>query len=166
MRSYAAFWGAPALAIGAIVSLSGCMHPTGAAAAQEAARQLTTNLRFGRMELVMEHVAPSEMAAYVASHKTWGGSIRIAEAEIEGLRLTGKDEATITVRISWYETSTQELRQTMLRQTWHDQKGDWLLTAEARADGDLGLFGEKVPAPPVVDEPHRTRQFETVRLPD
>jgi len=143
------------------------MHPTGAAAAQEAARQLTTNLRFGRMELVMEHIAPSEMSTYVTTHKAWGGTIRIAEAEIEGLHLTAKDEATITVRIAWYEASTQELRQTMLRQTWRDMKGSWLLTAEARADGDLGLFGEKVPnATPVSDEPHHARQFSTVRLPD
>lgn len=157
------------LRLSAIIGFSfvggaGCLNSSsGAAAAQEAARELTTNLRFGRMEMVMEHVSASEASVYMAQHKSWGSTIRIADAELAGLRMVSKDEATITVAVSWYEPQTQELRSTMLRQTWKDLKGGWLLTAEARADGDIGLLGEPRPAA-APEAAHHNAQFETVHL--
>ncbi len=115
------------------------------------------------MEMVMEHVSANEASAYLASHKAWGSSIRIADVELAGLRMASKDEAIITVAVSWYEPSTQELRNTILRQTWKDLKGGWLLTAEARADGDIGLLGEPRPAA-APEQAHHNAQFETVHL--
>ena len=151
--------------------LSGCLgQPTGAAAAQEAARELTINLRFGRMELVMERVAPAERDTYVASHRGWGNVIRIADAELDGMRLVSKEEAMVIVKVAWYEPTAQELRVTTLRQTWKETKGDWLLFAEARADGDVGLLGEPMPASngssaaPAGE--HHPAQFQTVRIAD
>ena len=148
--------------------LSGCLgQPTGAAAAQEAARELTINLRFGRMELVMERVAPAERDTYVASHRSWGSAIRIADVELDGMRLVSKEEAMVIVRVAWYEPTAQELRVTTLRQTWKESKDDWLLIAEARADGDLGLLGEpREIAPPSSPESHHPAQFQTVRIAD
>lgn len=147
-----------------LIGATGCLNSSsGAAAAQEAARDLTTNLRFGRMEMVMEHVSAAEAGTYMTTHKAWGSSIRIADAELSGLRMVSKEEALITVQVSWYEPSTQELRNTTLHQTWKDLKGGWLLTAEARADGDVGLLGEPRPAA-APEEAHHNAQFETVHL--
>lgn len=146
--------------------LSGCLgQPTGAAAAQEAARELTVNLRFGRMELVMERVAPAERDTYVASHRSWGNVVRIADAELDGMRLVSKEQALVIVRVAWYEANAQELRVTTLKQTWKETKGDWLLIAEARADGDLGLLGEPLPArQEAAPAEHHPAQFQTVRI--
>ncbi len=150
--------------------LTGCLgQPTGAAAAQEAARELTVNLRFGRMELVMERVAPAERDTYVASHRGWGNAVRIADAELAGMHLVSKEEALVIVRVAWYEPTAQELRMTTLRQTWKETKGDWLLFAEARADGDIGLLGEPTPAPAEnssAPAEHHPAQFRTVRITD
>ncbi|MEO7109241.1 MAG: hypothetical protein ABI183_02285 [Polyangiaceae bacterium] len=161
---FPAFLGLSALIVISLGAATGCLNSSsGAAAAQEGARELTTNLRFGRMEMVMEHVSASEASVYLATHKSWGNSIRIADVELSGLRMASKDEAIITVAVSWYEPSTQELRNTVLRQTWKDLKGGWLLTAEARADGDIGLLGEPRPAA-APEAPHHNAQFETVHL--
>ena len=117
------------------------------------------------MEMVMERVSANEAGAYMASHKSWGSAIRIADAELAGLKMASKEEAIVTVQVSWYEPQTQELRNTTLRQTWRDLKGGWLLTAEARVDGDVGLLGEPRPAT-APEAPHRNAQFETVHLAD
>ncbi|MGH7280998.1 MAG: hypothetical protein ACRELY_05700 [Polyangiaceae bacterium] len=157
------------LAVASSACLIGCLgQPTGAAAAQEAARELTVNLRFGRMELVMERVAPAERDTYVASHRGWGNAIRIADAELDGMRLVSKEEAQVIVKVAWYEPTAQELRVTTLRQTWKETKGDWLLVAEARADGDIGLLGEPIPAANPDSSPaeHHPAQFRTVRIAD
>jgi hypothetical protein len=63
--------------------------------------------------------------------------------------------------VAWYRIDQGDLRQTTLRQSWHDEKGEWRLVDEASADGDLGLLGE-----PVQDAPSRPKnaQFPTVRL--
>ncbi|MEO8796865.1 MAG: hypothetical protein ABI551_03195 [Polyangiaceae bacterium] len=157
-----------ALVIGVALATSGCLGQSGPAAAQEAARELNVNLRFGRMELVMERVSPGLRDAYVAQHRNWGSTIRIADSELDGMRLLSKEEALVIVKIAWYEPTEQELRVTTLRQTWKKEKDSWLLTAEARADGDLGLLGEHVP-PASKADPNERRppaQFQTVRIAD
>ena len=118
----------------------------------------------------MERVAPAERDTYVASHRGWGNVIRIADAELDGMRLVSKEEALVIVKVAWYEPTAQELRVTTLRQTWKETKGDWLLFAEARADGDVGLLGEPMPASnassAAPEGAHHPAQFQTVRIAD
>ncbi|HEX7665223.1 MAG TPA: hypothetical protein VF407_11945 [Polyangiaceae bacterium] len=161
--------GALVVGLGLALATTGCLGQAGPAAAQEAARELNTNLRFGRMELVMERVSPADRDTYVAQHRSWGNSIRIADSEMDGMSLLSKEEALVMVKVAWYEPTTQELRVTTLRQTWKKEKDNWLLTAEARADGDMGLLGEPIPASAKAPEPTERRppaQFQTVRIAD
>jgi hypothetical protein len=136
---------------------------TPASHAQEAAQNIAENERFGRIELVLEKVAPSARADFVKAHSAWGGRVTIADAELGNFHMSGTEDAEMNLRVTWYFASEQELRTTTLRQKWHGPKGNWQLTSEERVDGDIGLLGEKVivQAP---DEAPKHAQFPTVRI--
>lgn len=146
-----------------LVVLSGCLGQTPAAKMQETARDLNMNARFGRMELVVENVHPTYRDAFVQRHRTWGTQVRVADAELVGVRFTDK-EAESTVAVAWYEVSRQELRGTTLKQKWKNQRNDWFLESEERVDGDVGLFGEPIPQAPRAAKAHETAQFPTIRI--
>lgn len=122
---------------------------------------MNLNARFGRMELVVEQVHPTYRADFVSRHRAWGSKVRVADTEMVGLKFDDKVSESL-VSVSWYDVTQQELRGTTLRQKWKNQKGDWLLEAEERVDGDVGLFGEPVPARE--PRPHETAQFPTVHI--
>jgi hypothetical protein len=144
--------------------LAGCpMPPSAGARMQEAAMELNTNTRFGRMELAVEHVAPTEREEFIAHRRGWGSRIHLADYEMVGARMGKNDEdAEVSVKYAWYRPDEGDLRTTIVRQKWHDHKGDWQLVGEARVEGDLGLFGEPIPPPAVA--PRGNVQFPTVRL--
>jgi hypothetical protein len=135
------------------------------AMAQEAALELNLNARFGRMELAAERVSPKARAPFFDRRRAWGGSVRIADYDMTGLKMTGEDDAETFVKIAWYRANEGDLRVTTLKQKWHsDAKGDWKLTEEQRLEGDLGLLGEPpVPLAAVTEAPKRS-QFPTIYL--
>ena len=137
------------------------------ARAQEAALELNLNARFGRMELAAEHVAPKARDAFYEKRKGWGTTIRVADYDMTGLRMLHNDEdAETVVRVAWFRASENDLRTTTVKQKWHDFKGDWKLTEEARLDGDLGLLGDAAPPKAAANEagPARRAQFPTITL--
>lgn len=130
--------------------------------AQDAVSNIAENERFGRLELVMEKVSPKLRDEFLKNHAAWGGRVTIADTELGSFHMNGKEDAELNVRVTWY-SNEQELRSTLIHQKWHAEKGNWLLVAEARTDGDFGLLGEKV----VVQAPEETlthSQFPTVRI--
>ncbi len=163
---------APATAVLALFSslvLLGCPlgHQSGPARAQEAATELNVNTRFGRMELAAEHVAPAAREAFLTRRKAWGGNVRVADYELAGFAMKGDSDAEMLVKVAWYRVDQGDLRVTTLKQKWHDFRGDWRLVDESRADGDVGLIGEPVPAPAAEARgkaASKSAQFPTIRL--
>ncbi|MFO0679074.1 MAG: hypothetical protein U0169_21275 [Polyangiaceae bacterium] len=143
--------------------LLGCPVPQSRQArAQEAARELNLNARFGRTELVMERVAPASRIQYAMKHRLWGNGIRVADLEMTSLALQKEDEVVVTILVSWFRPDEDVLHGTTLKQKWKDFRGDWMLVDEETMDGELGLLGEQVvreKAPP-----RRQAQFPTIRL--
>ena len=139
-------------------------QPTGSARVQEAASEMNLNTRFGRMEMAAERVSSKGRGEFARHRENWGSKVRIADAELTGLKLLAKEEdAEVTVKVAWYRSDEQELRVTTVRQNWHDYKGDWKLDAEQRVDGDVGLLGEHI----TVDAKSPVRahaQFPTIRI--
>ncbi|MBV9948884.1 MAG: hypothetical protein JOZ69_18695 [Myxococcales bacterium] len=135
--------------------------PTALARGQQAAQEFNQDVRFGRSELLLEHVSPSLRDEFVAHHRSWGAGIRLADVELAGMKAHGDGELQVVVRVSWYRPEEQELRVTTLEQRWRSENG-WQLAAERRLDGDIGLLGETVvyQAPPDA----RSGQFPTIRL--
>jgi len=147
---------------GALV-LGGCpAPPTALARAQQVAQEFNQDVRFGRSELMMEHIAPAARDDFAAHHRAWGTGVRLADLELAGIRPRGDHALHVIVRIAWYRPEEQELRTTTLEQEWSDKNG-WQLVAEKRLDGDVGLLGEQV----VYEVPSASRppaQFPTVHL--
>ena len=134
-----------ALAFASSLFLLGCPHQSPPARAQEAATELNINTRFGRMELAAEKVAPAAREAFLARRRAWGGNVRVADYEMASFRMKGETDAEMVVKVAWYRIDEGDLRVTMLKQKWHDFRGDWRLVDEQRAEGDVGLIGEPVP---------------------
>ncbi|HVH43725.1 MAG TPA: hypothetical protein VM925_15330 [Labilithrix sp.] len=147
--------------------LLGCPvgHQSPPARAQEAATELNLNTRFGRMELASERVAPAAREAFLARRRAWGANVRVADYELAGFHMKGNADAEMLVKVAWYRMDQGDLRTTLLKQKWHDFKGEWKLVDENRADGDLGLMGEALPAPESAGKGNgRNAQFPTIRL--
>jgi hypothetical protein len=148
-----AFWAAP---------LAACITPpTPMARAQETTQEFNLDIRYGRTETAINHVAPSARDDFTAHHRAWGAGVRIAELEVAGLHPKGDQDCEVIVRVSWYRPDQQDLRTTTVKQHWHDTNG-WQLQSEERVEGDVGLLGETI----VFQQPEAAppAQFPTVRL--
>jgi hypothetical protein len=142
------------------VLFTGCVAPmTPVQRMQDAANDLTTATRFGRMDMALERVNRDSRDEFVRKHAGWGSAIRIADCDLSSLRLTDKEHATVTLTVSWQRIDESELRGTQIAQKWKDHQGRWLLESEERIAGDFGLLGE--PTTVVHGAPTRT-QFESI----
>lgn len=142
--------------------VTGCLGHNSRNQAQEAVMDLNEHARFGRMQVALTRVDDASREAFVHKHAGWGSQVQLADYEVLGLDVGDKDVATSYVRISWYRTDG-ELHATTLRQTWKKTKGDWKLVSEERADGDIGLLGERVEVL-TPDAPKSTAQFPSLRI--
>jgi hypothetical protein len=140
----------------------GC-NTSGVAKATSAIRDSNAHARFGRMIVAAEMVKPEERDKFLERRLLWGSNVQIADSEVLGMTMPTKEEAVAFVRVSWYRLEDGELRQTTIKQRWREVKEDWLLVAEERAGGDIGLLGEHVEvlAP---REPRANVQFPSVRI--
>lgn len=162
-----------ALILGFLLLVPACVGQTPPARAQEAANELNTNQRFGRMELVAERVSEGAREKFFERRKQWGGRIQIADNEVMAFKMKGDANAEVLLKVGWYRVDEGDLHTTVLKQSWKDFKGAWKLVSEERTDGDLGLLGEAA-EPPHVDvaaaketsERHAAdkRRFATIRL--
>lgn len=125
------------------VSAFGCLGgQTRVGKLQEAAQNMNTATRFGRMDIATEHVADKEMNEFARRHANWGGAVRVADLEYRGMRFVHEKKAIVSVAVAWQRMDEQELRVTELAQVWDYDQGKWKLVDETRTAGDVGLLGE------------------------
>src|SRR5262249_14722833 len=128
---------------------------------QDAANELGTATRFGRMDIAMERVSRAGREQFARRHAGWGNSIRIVDVDVLGLRLRDKEHADVALAVNWQRLDDSEMRSTEIAQHWTDHRGAWLLETEERASGDVGLLGE----PTTVVRPQRSgAQFESITI--
>lgn len=124
------------------------MAPTSAAQRlTDAAYEMNTATRFGRMDVAAEHVASKSMEDFQKHHVEWGRRVRIVDLEFGGARVEEKDNATVSVAVTWQKPDDAVVRSTTITQHWHDDKGTWHLVSEETKAGDDGLLGEPPPKP-------------------
>jgi hypothetical protein len=132
----------------ALVASAGCFPPgaNGGAKLAEVAYDMNVATRFGRIDIAMDHVAPTSVETFMAQHASWGRSLRVLDVEFAGVRMLPNGEARVDVLVMWQRVNGATLRTTQLAQTWRDHTGRWLVVKEEEAGGDVGLLDE--PAPP------------------
>ena len=110
---------------------------------QDSAHNLNVAMRFGRMDIATELVAPRSMSDFTQKHRGWGRELRLIDVEFQGIQPRGED-ATVLVAVGGQRHDEQDLRMTQLMQTWRYGTKGWKLIEEERVGGDFGLLGEQV----------------------
>lgn len=127
-----------------LLALAGCVPPTPAQKATDAARELNMGARWGRMNEAIGRAAPKAQAEFAKRRANWHDKLRIVETELTSLNMKDAMHATVQVDVSWMFDDDPTLRVTRLTQEWSDADGKWLMVSEKKIGGDPGLFGEKV----------------------
>jgi hypothetical protein len=138
---------------------SACGVPPVSERVTDAARDLNVAARFGRMDIAAGHTADAARENFLSRRAAWGHSVRILDVELAGMEMPDGSHAKVQVDYSWTRVSEGVVRTTRIAQDWEDTGKGWKLVREKRVQGDLGLFGEPVPA--TSSEPHPDVQFAT-----
>ncbi len=109
----------------------------------DAARELNTEARFGRLTVAAAHTEQSARPTFLQRRTLWGNEIRVVDVQIANLVMQDDSNAELTVQYAWTRMDEGVLRNTAITQTWTNASGKgWKLSREQRSGGDAGLFGE------------------------
>lgn len=107
-------------------------------------------IRWARIDLATERVAPDYRAEFVLAHRMWGHDIQIADADMTHVQIADDSEtATSLVTFAWYDERTMRLHNTVVQQRWTKTNDAFLLEAEVVVGGDETLLA---PPPEVETE--------------
>jgi len=134
--------------------LAGCIFQN-----LSSSRQLTDQvyafndeIRWARIDLATERVAPEYRAEFVLAHRMWGHDIQIADADMTHVQIADDSaSATSLVTFSWYDERTMRLHSTVIQQRWTKTDDAFLLEGEDIVGGDETLLGDP-PADVVVED--------------
>jgi hypothetical protein len=136
---------------------------TPSAKANDAARDLNVNSRFGEVTTVITMTSPAVRDQFVSRRVQWGKLIRVVDVELGNFTMSDTEHATVMVDFSWTRVDEGTLHTTQVQQDWSDETGEWLLVRERRVSGDVGLFGERIA--PIEAAPRPDVQFATRVIP-
>ena len=123
----------------ALLASSGCMPTMPTEKLMDAAYDHNTALRFGRMDVALEHVAAASREDWKRKHAEWGGRVRVLDLELSDIRMKARDKAEVRVRVEWQHVDEMELRSTELLQKWSHASG-WRMETEECTSGDRALL--------------------------
>lgn len=126
-------------------ALAGCLSPpTSAQRLNDAAYELNTATRFGRMDIASEHVSSLVRDEFARRHAEWGRGVRIVDLEFGGASMT-KEGADVLITVTWQRPSDPVVRVTSITQRWVETRGTWSMMDEEEK-GDPGLLAERAKA--------------------
>jgi hypothetical protein len=126
-------------------ALAACMPPqVPAREVSDVARDFNIATRFGRMDVAAEHTSKTHRQRFLDSRAGWGTDLRVVDVELSQLNVPDAETAEVVIDIAWVRMDENLLRSTRIHQEWENPGGGWLLNAERRVSGDVGLLGEKV----------------------
>jgi hypothetical protein len=138
------------IALGAWV-LSGCMlidSISPQVRLGDQVHQLNDEVRWGRVDLAAQRVAPTHRRAFIRAHRAWGSMVHVADADVTNMDLGLPDgRAASFVTYSWFDERTMELQSTTVRQLWVGEGEGYVLVGEEVIGGDETLL----PGMPVVE---------------
>jgi hypothetical protein len=152
------------VALFAVTAWAGCLGPqTPAAKANDAARELNVQSRFGDISSIVSMTAPAVRDEFLSRRAEWGRLIRVVDVDLANFTMLDTDHASVMVDFSWTRVDEGTLHTTRVHQDWSDTDGAWQLVRERRAGGDVGNFGERTA--PVEPAPRPDVQFATRVIP-
>ncbi len=128
-----------------LLLVSACVPPPGPMERlTNAAYDLNTATRFGRMDVAVEHVASHAQADFMARHREWGSDVRIVDVDLSGLRMLTPETAQVTLSVSWHNLSSSTIQTSLIAQKWTSTGDGWKMASEIRAGGAPGLFAAPI----------------------
>lgn len=132
-------------------TLGGCVPPPGPLERlTDAAYDLNTATRFGRMDVAMDYVEPAVRLEFAKRHSSWGQRVRVLDVDLTSIRPMAEDTVDVQVVVAWRRIDEMTMRRSLIAQRWKITDDDWRLVEERRLSGDPGLF---VPVRQPKDEP-------------
>ena len=129
-----------------LLTLGACVPPPGPMEKlTNAAYDMNTATRFGRMDIAASHVVSHAQRDFMARHREWGGDLRIVDVELNGVRLVTPETAAVSLKVSWHRLATSEISTSVVSQKWTSTGDGWKLTVEGRSGGAPGLFAAPPP---------------------
>ena len=114
-----------------------------------------------RVSVLRNETLSSVLDRIGASREEANGAVYAASQLLDLRGMRPGDDVT-----AWMETEDDgDMRLTTVKQTFKDMRNGWYMVAEERAEGDIGLFGEKPEIPQDAPVPaSRKAKFDTIRL--
>lgn len=102
---------------------------------------LNDEVRWDRMDLATQRVAPSFRTAFSLTHHDWHEGMQIADSEILHVQMgEDKDDAKAFIEIRWYDQRTMLVAETTLEQKWKRVGRNFVLISEEVRAGDPRLI--------------------------
>ncbi len=133
------------LAVTLAIAAQGCiaLPPTSAERLNQAAFELNSATRFGRMDVASDSVATEARADFGKRHRRWGRDIRIVDIEVEGVDMSSTETAQVDLMVNWHRIDDPTIQSTSVAQRWVQSISDWRLAEETIVSGSKGLFPTK-----------------------
>lgn len=141
-----ALWGA---------ALPGCLlqNISASESLRDSVVGLNDELRWQRMDLAVDRVAPGFRSQFLQSHQRWGRDVQVADTELLRVRIDDESgNATSLVAVRWYSMRTMTLHQTTMEQSWERAGRHFVLTDESIVEGDERILVDSPDATPSVAE--------------
>ncbi len=133
-----------------VAVLGGCMaNRSSTDKLLDAAHEHNGAVRFGRMDIALDHVSVASKSEWLRRRATWKNDVRIIDVELEGMTLETNNAANVQVRVAWQRIDEADMRTTEVVQKWRANNGPWQLVNEDCTGGDTTLLAE----PPKADKP-------------
>jgi len=102
---------------------------------------LNDEVRWDRMDLATQRVAPTFRTAFSLTHHDWHQGMQIADSEIVHVQVgEDKEDAKAFIKIRWYDLRTMLVAETTLEQKWKKVGRTFVLIAEEVRAGDPRLI--------------------------
>lgn len=99
---------------------------------------MNNQMRWGLVTAASDKVDEAYRKAFAERRAHWAEHVRLADTEIIQMNV-GDPYSIALVRVSWINEDTQEMNETMLRQSWKHHNGYFLFNEDI-VGGDPGLF--------------------------
>jgi hypothetical protein len=119
----------------------------------DAAHEHNGAVRFGRMDIALDHVAASTKGEWLRRRAGWKNNVRIIDVELEGMVLEANTVANVQVRVAWQRIDEADLRSTEVVQKWQAKDGPWQLVSEDCTGGDTSLLAVPETGKPETGKP-------------
>lgn len=102
---------------------------------------LNDEVRWNRMDLATQRVAPTFRTAFSLTHHDWHEGMQIADSEIIHVQVgEDKEDAKAFIKIRWYDQRTMLVAETTLEQKWKKVGRNFVLIGEEVRAGDPRLI--------------------------